>query len=139
MVPDSQKPKRKKEFIHTGHVPPQEVSTQWLHDKFEAYSHGYEAKHSQNFKNRYRNPSKDFMLQINNKNFTVNNFENMDKNLFASKLSEHMYRLKLDEEISLITKIKILYELNKQNSKHFDKKEYEGLLVKFLDLSEKHS
>ena len=136
MTTEPQKHKHNKGYTGSTYVHSKEGSPHWVHDKFEAYSHGYEAKHNQNFKNKYRNPSKDFVLQLNNKTFTVSNFESIDRGLFASKLSEHLYRLKFDEETFLITKIKILNELNKQKSRHYDQKEYDGLLVKFLDLYE---
>ena len=137
MMPESHKPRRTKDYSNAYGVGSKEGSPHWVHDKFEAYSHGYEAKHSQSFKHKYRNPAKDFLLAVNGKNFTFNNFEHMDRALFLSKLSDHLHKIKLDEESVLLTKIKIYDELRVHKSKHYDVKEYEALLARYIELNDR--
>lgn len=137
MVPESSKPKKSKEYQNPVHRNSMEVSAPWVHDKFEGYSPSYDTRNPQTHRYKQRKPFNDFTLVINSKPLNLSNFENMDKKLFSAKLLDYLTKLKLDEESYLLTRIKILNELSKHKSKHFDNKEYEELLVRFLDLSEK--
>ena len=137
MVPESHKTRRNKDYTGSFHLHNKEGSPNWVHDKFEAYSHGYEAKHNQSYKHKYRNPAKDLMLNINGKNFVFNNVEHMDRSLFVTKLTDQLNKLKLDEETFLLTKIKIYDELRTYKSKHYDIKEYESILGRYAELNDK--
>lgn len=136
MVPESTKPKKSKEYPNPMHRQSMDVSSPWVHDKFESYSSGYELKGNQVHRYKQKKSNNDLTLVVNSRPFNISNYEAMDKKLFSMKLSEYLNKLKLDEETYLITKIKIFNELSRIKSKHFDSKEYDGMLVRFLDLTE---
>lgn len=184
MDPESSRPKKSKDFNANSHRNSLDVTSPWVHDKYENYSnfehrgsngshnnygghinhnnhgghgnyitqstqssygnHGGHGSHS-GFNNhggnvgRYkqRRSFNELVLSINSRTLSLNNFEGMDRKMFAMRLSDFFDRLKQDEETYLLTKIKVLYELAKAKSKHFDDKEYEELLVRFSELIDK--
>lgn len=138
--------KKHKDYINPIHRHSTDTSSQWTHDKYESYS-SYEYKggytnHSNgntnhNGKYRQRKSVNELSLTINSKTLILNNYENMEKKAFIARINDHLAKLKLDQETYLLTKIKIFNELSANKSKHFDNKEYEQLLSKFMDISDK--
>ena len=137
MVPESMKSKKTKDYTNPIHRNSMDVTSPWVHDKYEGYSPSYDPRSSQVHRYKQKKPYNDLTLVVNSKPFNISNFEAMDKKMFSMKVSDYLNKLRLDEETYLITKIKILNELSKHKSRHFDNKEYEELLVRFLDLNEK--
>lgn len=138
MVPESIESKKTKNYSNPTYGNSIDVSSPWKHDRFEDYTSGYEPKGTHNNRYKQKKTYNELSLVVNERSLVLNNYEKMDMKLFALKLSDFLGRLKLDEEIYLITKIKIMNELSKAKSQHFDDKVYDELLVRFLGLTDRH-
>ena len=138
MVPESIRQKKYKDYNNAIHRNSTDTSSQWTHDKYDNYS-SHEHKNNSNGNGRYkqRKSINELVLNVNSKTLVLNNFENMEKRNFSNRLSDYLNKLKLDEETYIITKIKVLNELSKLKSKHFDGKEYDELLSRYTDYIEK--
>ena len=134
MLPESMKFKKSKDYTNPGPRYSMDVNSHYIQEKFDVYSPKYDQKQSQNSRYKQKKVYNDFQLNINSKSFTINNYEDMDKKTFTSKLLDFLNKLKLNEETYLITKIKIYSELSKHKSRHFDAKEYDELLGKLGDV-----
>lgn len=138
MVPESMRPKKHKDYNNIIHRNSTDTSSQWTHDKYDNYS-SFEHKNTHNNNGRYkqRKSINELALNINSRTLVLNNYENMERKNFANRLTDYLNKLKLDEETYLLTKIKVLNELKALKSKHFDAREYDEMLVRYIAFSDK--
>jgi len=133
---ESYKPKQQKEFTNSFYQKSKEDSTWHSYVKHETYVKNYDSQYVQKIHKRPQDHSKDLTLMINNKKYIIKNYEEIDNSLFGTKLKDCLAKIGLDSETLLITEIKILNELKRIESKHFNQNQYDQLLSKFINQME---